>query len=268
MIFSNEKIKRAVESFVALGKIPHAILIEGENTDKTKELAQYIAVCAVCSGQVVPCDCCRDCHLASAGTHPDITCVKAADGKKFLSVDQIREVRADAFVKAHSAPHRVFIIEEAHRMNAAGQNALLKVLEEPPQNVIFILLTPSKTVLLDTIISRCVLLSMSNSTNTDNPHFETANRFIDLLISGSEYEMLKLLTPLEKSRNEAEEFFMALGICVAKRLREGSTQARVLDCLFDDTKYYLELLSTNINMPLLLSLAVSRSKALLDKQMR
>ncbi len=265
MIFWGEKIQRVVESFVKKGKIPHAILIEGENTKHTTALADYIAGCAVCCGESKPCGECRDCHLAGVGTHPDITTIKTLDGKKNLSVDQIREARADAFVKAHSAANRVFIIEEAHRMNAAGQNALLKVLEEPPQNVIFILLTPSKTMLLDTIISRCVLLSVAGNENADNQHFETANSFIDLLLTGSEYDMLKLLAPLEKSRRDAEEFFVTLGVCAARRLRTGSIHARVLDQLFEDTKYYLDLLSTNINMPLLLSLAVSRSKGLLDK---
>ncbi len=264
MIFLGEKIKKSVESFINSGKIPHAILIESESIEAAKELALHIANSAVCEETNPPCGKCKNCHLASVGTHPDITLVSALEGKKFLSVDQIRSVRADAFIKAHSAPRRVFIVEEAHRMNEQAQNALLKVLEEPPQNVIFILLTPSKTVLLDTIISRCVLLSITAS-NDDNSHFETANRFIDLLFTGSEYEMLKLVTPLEKSRRDAEDFFSTLGVCAVRRTAEGSVHCRVLDRLFDDTKYYLDLLSTNINLPLLLSLAVSRSKGLLDK---
>ncbi len=266
MIFSSEKIKRAVESFVKSGKIPHAILIEGENNDAILELALYIANAAVCDDVDSPCGSCKNCHLAKAGTHPDITRIQTLDGKKFLSVEQIRELRADAFVKPHSAQNRVFIIEDAARMNESGQNALLKVLEEPPKNVIFILLAPSKTVFLDTIISRCVLLSVQTESVADGPFYEMANKFIDLLILGSEYEMLKLLTPLEKKRHDAEEFFSVLGICAVRRIAAGSSHARVLDRLFDDTKYYLDLLTTNINMPLLLSLAVSRSKGLLDKQ--
>ncbi len=264
MISNDQKIKSVVEGFIAGKKIPHAILIESENEDTGKQLALHIASAAVCDGKNPPCGVCRDCHLASVGSHPDITAVAALDGKKFLSVDQIRELRADAFVKAHSASHRVFIIEDAERMNEQAQNALLKVLEEPPQNVIFILLTPSKTVLLDTIISRCVLLSITTA-GVDSAHCDRANKFIDLLLSGSEYDMLKLLTPLEKSRRDTEEFFSTLGICAAKRIAAGSAYARVLDRLFDDTKYYLDLLETNINLPLLLSLAVSRSKGLLDK---
>ncbi len=265
MIFENEKIKKTVEGFVVSGKIPHAILIEGDNHSKVKDIALYIAKAAVCNSKSIPCGNCKNCHLADADTHPDIIHITTIDGKKFLSVSQIRDVRTEAFVKAHSAANKIFIIEEAHRMNEQAQNALLKVLEEPPKNVIFILLVPSKTVLLDTIISRCVLLSVQESDCTEGEYRETADKFIDLLLSGSEYEMLKLLTPLEKSRHNAEEFFKTLGVCVSRRIALGSTYARVLDRLFDDTKYYLDLLNTNINMQLLLSLAVSRSKGLLNK---
>ncbi len=267
MIFpsENSKLKASVKNFICTRRIPHAIMIEGENSELNLNLGLYIATSAVCDGDDVPCGMCHNCHLASAGSHPDITRVSALDGKKFLSVTQIRELRADAFVKAHQASHRVFIIEDAHRMNEQAQNALLKVLEEPPKNVIFLLLLPSKTMLLDTIVSRCVLLSTLAAQSDNNPQLEAANTFIDLLLSGSEYEMLKLLFPLEKSRSDTEAFFNALAICITQRIKSGTGHARVLDRLFDDTKYYLDLLTTNINLPLLISLAVSRSKGLLDK---
>ena len=267
MIFpsENSKISSTVINFIASHRIPHAILIEGESGATNLELALYIATAAVCNDNTAPCGVCKDCHLAGVGSHPDITRVSALDGKKFLSVAQIRELRADAFVKAHSASHRVFIIEDAHRMNEQAQNALLKVLEEPPKNVIFILLVPSKTMLLDTIISRCVLLSLLTEKSDNHTHLETANQFIDLLLSGSEYEMLKLLAPLEKSRADTEEFFNTLAVCIVDRLKKGTSHAKALDQLFDDTKYYLDLLATNINIPLLISLVVSRSNGLLDR---
>ena len=269
MIFplsDNLKVSASVKSFIKSHRIPHAILIEGENSFVNLELALYISTAAVCdSHKSAPCGVCKECHLAEVGSHPDITRIQALDGKKFLSVAQIRDLRADAFVKAHQASHRVFIIEDAHRMNEQAQNALLKILEEPPASVIFILLVPSKTLLLDTIISRCVLLSLLTQQNDDNAFLETADKFIDLLIAGSEYEMLTLLTPLEKSRADAEQFFNTLAICATNRLKKGSGHARALDKLFEDTKYYLDLLATNINMSLLTSLVVSRSKGLLDK---
>ncbi len=266
MIFpcENARIKSSVQNFIASHRIPHAIMIEGENEDSNLQLADYIAAAAVCGSDAAPCDNCKECHLAKIGSHPDIAYIESAEGKKNLTVNQIRELRADAFVRAHSAAHRVFIIKDAYRMNAQAQNALLKVLEEPPKNVVFILLVPSKTMLLDTIISRCVLLSLIE-TASDDAFAETADKFIDLLLLGSEYELLKLLTPLEKSRVDAEKFLNSLSLRVAARLKSGRSNARVLDSLFDDIKYYLDLLATNINMSLLLSLIASRSKGLLNK---
>lgn len=266
MIFPSEntRVKNSVQGFITASRIPHAIMIEGESTAANIELARYIAAAAVCDSNTKPCGSCRNCHLSQIGSHPDIATIVPLEGKKNLSVDQIRELRAEAYVKPHSASHRVFIIEDASRMNPQAQNALLKVLEEPPQNVIFILLVPSKTMLLDTIISRCVLLSLLDTKNDHTEHIDNANKFIDLLLLGSEYEMLKLLTPLEKSRADAEAFFTALSLCTAERLKKGASCARALDKLFDDTKYYLDLLATNINLSLLISLATSRSKGLLD----
>ena len=260
----NQKVKSVVDGFITSRRIPHAIMIEGENNAANLELAQHVASAAVCNGDNAPCGSCQNCHLAQIGSHPDIAVINPLDGKKFLSVDQIRELRAEAFVKPHQAANRVFIIEDASRMNPQAQNALLKVLEEPPKNVVFILLVPSKTMLLDTIISRCVLLSLQDASN-DNQYIETADKFIDTLLHGSEYELAKLLTPLEKSRIDMEKFLGALSVRVTARLKSSKLNSRILDSLFDDIKYYLDLLATNINMALLISLIASRSKGLLNK---
>ena len=91
------------------------VAMEGENEDSNLRLAQYIATAAVCDGDAAPCGSCKNCHLAAVGSHPDITYIESLEGKKNLSVNQIRDLRADAFVRAHSAAHRVFVIKDAHR---------------------------------------------------------------------------------------------------------------------------------------------------------
>ena len=267
MIFplkNNGNIKSTVLSFISSRRIPHAILIEGDNPEEQSLLADFIAEAAVCGEQDSPCGNCLNCKQAESHNHPDINYITVAEGKKNLSVNQVRDVRNEAFVKPHIANKRVFIIKDACRMNEQGQNALLKVLEEPPQSVIFILTVPSKTLLLDTIISRCVVLSLYSQETQKGDYGDMAEKFLDLLISGSEYDMLKLLTPLEKNRNSAEDFFQALAIECSKRLKKRDLHARVYDRLFDDTKYYIDLLKTNINMTLLISTADSNSKGLLD----
>lgn len=267
MIFplDNANVKATVLSFVSAGRIPHAIMIEGDDLSKASLLADFIAASAVCSEKNPPCGACDNCRRAAAKSHPDIDYISPEDGKKEIGIKQIRRVRADAYVKPHSADMRVFIIGQAHRLNEESQNAFLKVLEEPPQGVVFILITPSKTKLLDTVVSRCVVLSLYSASAQNGDYTETAKQFLNLLISGTEYEMLKLLAPLEKDRLAAEEFFNALSLECVEKIKSTSGNARVFDSLFEDTKYYSGLLKTNINLPLLFSTAVIRSRALINK---
>ncbi len=123
----NGVLKNEVENIISTKRIPHAILIESDGSNDRFILAKYIAKAAVCSGDKKPCDICNDCHLADVGTHPDISVTDLEDAKKNISVSQIRQLRSNAFVKAHSAKNRVFIIKRAEKMNEQAQNALLKL---------------------------------------------------------------------------------------------------------------------------------------------
>ena len=164
MIFplvSNEKIRENVENFIKLGHFPHAILIEGEAGLGKRTLCSYIAAAALCQGEGnAPCGQCKSCKTFAAGTHPDYSVTALQDKKKSITVAQIRQAREDAFIKPQSSKRRVMVIEQAHTLNEQSQNALLKILEEPPGNVVFILLAENKSALLTTVLSRCVTLSL------------------------------------------------------------------------------------------------------------
>lgn len=260
-----DNAKSTINGLFKTSRVPHAMLIEGGSSEERRELALYISKAAVCTGDNKPCNCCNPCHLAEDGNHPDVTVVAPEEDKKNIAVSQIRQVRADAFIKPHSADRRVFVIDKAQSMNDYAQNALLKVLEEPPAGVIFVLLADSRTKLLPTVISRCNLFSLPPSENnaSDNPHEETAQEFIKLLLSGDEMGMLKLLYPLEKSRVKAEEFFEALKVqtsqAIKKHYREKS-KSQKLCAFYEDIKEYESALKTNINLSLLFSAVVCRAK--------
>lgn len=260
-LVGNSTIKSAVCNAISARRIPHAIMIEGDVGLGRHTLARYIAKAAVCEGGERPCGECRGCRSSDNGTHPDISLIAPEDGKKQISVEQIRSLRAEAFVKAHSAECRVFIIDGAERMNANAQNALLKVLEEPPGGVMFILITLSRTILLETIVSRCTVLSLSAPECTvaeqylrettdydaakiaeavrhtggnigaaigllcgreDSVAAAAAKSFIKLLFEGSAYNMLAVLHPLEKKRVAADEFFSELGALIVSELRRNT----------------------------------------------
>lgn len=172
----NEPVKAALSGMLRGGRIPHALILEGAAGLGKKTLASFIAAAAVCTqadtsddtgdgtdcgtgGGGIPCGRCGSCHLAAGGVHPDVITIRPAG--QTLSVDAVRQVRQDAYTLPHQAPRRVFLFPEADAMTEQAQNALLKVLEEPPAYVVFLLLTVSASRLLATIRSRSVILTLS-----------------------------------------------------------------------------------------------------------
>ena len=254
----NERIKAAVMAAVAENRLPHAILLEGDKGTGRHTLMRFLSRSAVCSNEKKPCGVCRNCHSAEIGAHPDITVTAPEDGKKNITVSQIRTLRSEAYVKPHMADRRVFVIDRADSMNEQAQNALLKVLEEPPGDIIFILIAESAAALLDTIISRCTVLSLippeteeavrylMNNTEYGEERIRqalistggnigaalealggegtvtqtAAKNFARLLLSGNEAEMLKITAQFEKSRVSADEFLKELKLAVAAEIKE------------------------------------------------
>ncbi len=255
----NVKIKDAIVNCLKEKRLPHAILIEGDAGVGRHTLANYIALSAVCEADDAPCGVCRGCLAAKSGNHPDIAVVAPEDGKKNISVAQIRALKAGTAIKPHSAKAKVFIIDKADSMNEQSQNALLKVLEEPPGAVYFILIAESKASLLNTVISRCVTLTLSppepdaaaeyisSVTNfplsdirealasaqnnvgrallllggeSDTQVSLAASGFLDCMFSGDGWGMLCAAAGFEKSRRDAELFFKELKYQAEKLLRK------------------------------------------------
>ena len=109
---------------------------------------------------------CHSCRHAESGNHPDILRV-THEKPGTISVDDIREqVNDTVMVKPYQGPYKVYIIDHAELMTPQAQNALLKTLEEPPEYVVFFLLTENAEALLPTITSRCVMLKLRNIRNT------------------------------------------------------------------------------------------------------
>lgn len=163
-LLGNDKLKTAFSMFNRTN-LPHAILIEGNLGSGKKTLAKSIAAAMVCENQnIQPCLTCSQCKKVQNNIHPDVHLTDASDGK--CSVDTIRQIKSDAFVIAGEADNKIYIIDGADKLSSACQNALLKLLEEPPENVVFILLCENASMLLQTIRSRTtkfVVLPISNS---------------------------------------------------------------------------------------------------------
>ncbi len=157
----NDAAKTLVSSFIDGRRLPHALLIEGVAGSGRRTLARQIAQAAVCTDDGVrPCLACAACRKAASGKHPDIQELGNDGTARSFHIDVIRTVRDTAYVLPNEAPRRVFILAEAQNMTDRAQNALLKVLEEPPAHALFILTCESRAQLLSTIRSRTVCLSL------------------------------------------------------------------------------------------------------------
>lgn len=262
--FHDEKIKNSVENLIKSRRFPHAVLIEGNSENERINLAEYLTKAFLCSADDIPCDKCDNCRLANDKNHPDITYVFPEENKKFISVNKIREVRTQAFVRPHSALSKVFIITEAHRMNEQAQNAFLKILEEPPKNVHFILLCVSKMQMLETVRSRCTQFTLNGDTAGDEKgYLINAQSYVEFLLSGKRYEQLKLLSQYEKDRASADEFLSALKEYAVSMLKSGNlsiTKSRALTSLYSEIEGFKDLIKTNINLSLLFSAMVCGAK--------
>ena len=129
-------------------------------------LAHLVAKAAVCTEEDKPCGMCAQCRKAQTG-HADITVLQGDGSAKSLSVATIRELREQAAVVPNEASHKVVIIADADCMNIQAQNALLKILEEPPSYMVFILTAKSRTAFLPTVQSRCVCVSVLGVTEQE-----------------------------------------------------------------------------------------------------
>lgn len=156
----NEELKYELSEAMSARSLPHAVIIEGEKGVGKRTLASILASYAVCTSEGVrPCGVCSGCVKAAKNIHPDIF---TADGMNSgeLNIESIRRIRSDAYIKPNEAPGKVYILLNCEKMLAAAQNAFLKVLEEPPENVMFIMTALSSANLLQTVRSRSRILTL------------------------------------------------------------------------------------------------------------
>lgn len=147
-------------------KISHAYLIQGEKLSGKRMIADIFARALQCEaqqgekqGKILPCNQCRSCKQAMNRNHPDIMYVEH-EKPNVISVDNIRQqINGDIAIKPYSGAYKIYIMDEAEKMNVQAQNALLKTLEEPPEYAVILLLATRVEAMLQTILSRCVVLN-------------------------------------------------------------------------------------------------------------
>ena len=159
-LVDNEKAYRTLSIWSDGGRLPHAVLIEGEKGSGRKTFATELAGVILCEGEHRPCGLCRHCRKVEKGIHPDISEYGGGNGARSFHIDTVREIRAAAQIRPNEADSRVFILRDVQNMSAQAQNALLKTIEEPAKGVHFILTCVNREQMLPTILSRVAVVSL------------------------------------------------------------------------------------------------------------
>ncbi len=151
----NSTLERAVRRAAEQGRLSHAIVLSGDGG--LTDAARFIAAAHVCEGTDRPCLRCRHCRKVLEGIHPDVSVIRDTEHRE-LTVDAVRALRQDVYIRPNEAARKVYIIADSRQLNERDQNVLLKIVEEGPPYAAFIFCTDSPAALLETVRSRCVLL--------------------------------------------------------------------------------------------------------------
>ncbi|NMB40435.1 MAG: DNA polymerase III subunit delta' [Firmicutes bacterium] len=159
-IVGQEPVLESLKKTIKGGEISHAYLFSGPAGSGKKTLAFLFAQALNCSGKDKnPCQQCLSCRKILSGNHPDLYVLKPQGTS--LKIGQLREIKENLYFLPMEGRKKVCIIHDAELMTLPAANSLLKILEEPPKDLVFIILTARLWDLLPTIVSRCARYTLT-----------------------------------------------------------------------------------------------------------
>lgn len=147
-------------------QLAHAYIFLGPQKDILIKTAIALAKALNCAEQtdsLKSCATCISCVKIEHFNHPDIVHIRPEEKSHQIKIEQIRTLQKEAYLKSIEAKNKVFIVYDAGTMNEEASNCLLKTLEEPPKDVIIILISQSLSVFSPTVISRCQVIKFSQA---------------------------------------------------------------------------------------------------------
>lgn len=264
MLFSdfagNEKVKDSLTRLIQSGRLPHAIVFEGTEGLGKRTLAKALALELFCrNSDDGACRQCPQCSKVIQGIHPDLYEYTAPGGSRSFSVDKVRQIRDDVFIRPNEAEYKIYILGNCQCMTEQAQNALLKILEEPPSYAVFILIVDTKSALLETVLSRSAVFTLEGAdsrtgaeyicSHIENVDYETAEnavcvwggnigKAVDSLSDGKLSKINEIACNICSALTDENEYALLTACSVFERDRDTLTAVcLVLKTIFRDAMF-------------------------------
>ncbi|HHZ69533.1 MAG TPA: DNA polymerase III subunit delta' [Methylococcaceae bacterium] len=157
-----------LKGYISNERIPQALLLTGQAGLGKTQLVRFFVHLLLCESRDrshdSPCGKCRPCTLFLSGTHPDFVEIKPESDDKDIGIDQIRWLLSKIRLTVHYLQYRVIVVQQADQMNRSAANSFLKVLEEPPDRTVIILITDQLSLIPATVQSRCQKIAIEPPT--------------------------------------------------------------------------------------------------------
>lgn len=260
-----------IRTLVRSGRRPHTVIIEGDSKEERDGAALMLAASAVCTSPDKPCLSCNPCRKVLEGQHPDL--IIPAPSKRLksgiISLSELRdEYLSQVSIKPNEADTKIYLFYDADRLlREDSQNTLLKIIEEPPQDILFIFTVEKAKALLSTVRSRAHILTLSRTEAVDEESDTIAEQIADGIVKLYEYDLLMTLSSLSKKEQiEAvlaaftEKLRLALnfqsGVMTddpcAKKLARKLNREKLI-AVIEVTLSTIAKLKTNVNLQLLMT---------------
>ena len=219
--FAKANTAARLRAAAARGALSHALIFSG-NGART-DAARYAAAAMECTGAQKPCLSCPACRKVMQDIHPDVSFVRDSEHKE-LSIDTVRAMRADAFIRPNEGARKIYIFEDCTVLTEKDQNVLLKLVEEGPPYAAFFFCAENPASLLQTIRSRCVEVKLSPVSGGESACDERALELARRIAKGTRASRAAFCAKLETgkiTRDELASLFEQTRLLLADALLGG-----------------------------------------------
>lgn len=241
--------------FAKSGVLSHATIIECENIKEVHDFLLNVIKTKFCTGSACPCGRCGNCIKIERGVHPDVMILESSGKSKSIKIEEIRKIREDAYIISNEGSGKFYVIENADYMTIQAQNALIKILEEPPDGVGFFLVCVSLDNLLPTIRSRAHIFKIKSNFH-GLEESTLPEKIVHSSLNGKSDEILECLSGIDADRESVKELINDTIECFLKYLAdERLNQVLINDIIakVDRLKYLVSIIDKNVNMNLLVA---------------